>query len=290
MTISLKPETSATLNEGMQAVGAAIELPFPAPVFYVVNGDPRLKSAGGAQYYGGWATDADKLIEASVVWTENGTVPDGLERTEMMSAGNKTLDVFTARSIVVAPIDMRKSWFTQDQNGSIQRSPDYFQGARQHIQALCMLAEKHEDGTFLAWGPCVLSAKGMQAKRLHYSFTDWSRKIASTRKKIAPDVPDFCFYLAIGTFGKERKSEMVGQQGAQSAITPIGAYLPETISEQLLESLFVGQDVADQMALIRNDAAEWLTAWGTPTQKNGGQKHGGGHMAGPAYPEDEIPF
>jgi hypothetical protein len=254
-------ETNDTLQEGMSNVGHAIELPFPAPVMYVINGEAMLKQVGGAPYFGGWETDADKLLEIAPIWGKS-TAPIGFSQSEKVTDAGKSLNVFTSRNILVAPIDMRKSWFKKSEN-SIERNQDYFPGARQHIQALCYAGEYVEGSkTIVPWGPVVLSAKGYQAKYLHYAFSDWTKNIKATRDRVAPGTPDFCFYLNIGTFGKDRFTKMVGPEGSQSPITPISVKLPEKLDENILKLCFVGKDVAKEMAAMRKDAAEWLSAWG----------------------------
>lgn len=284
MPISLDTETAAALNQTSIVASGAIELPFPAPYLWVINGDARLKTTGDARYFGGWATDAEKMAEISLIYggTES---PAGWLREEIVAESNKSLDCYLTRSVLCAPIDLRKSWFVMATGGSVSRSPDYFAGSRQHVQALVWLAGKSADGKITPWGPAVLSAKGFQAKNLLQSFADWTHQTESLRRKIAPGVPAWCFYLAIGTFGKERKTKMVGASGAQSPITPIGAYIPDHLTEETLESLFVGQEIASEMVRAKQDAAEWLQAWGTPSPKPAGQ-------AAPqaALPPDESDF
>ncbi len=157
MTIVLNPDTAAELREGMQ-VSNAVELPFLAPVFYALNGDQKLRQLGGAQYFGGFAADAAKLLDA---WADQGAFP-GLVRLDR-PVKNKTIDEFITRALIVAPIGTRSSWFSEGQDGNLTRSADYFPGARMHVQALVMVAHKKDDGTFEPWNAAVLSGKGHQA-------------------------------------------------------------------------------------------------------------------------------
>ena len=46
-----------------------------------------------------------------------------------------------------------------------------------------------------------------------------------------------------------------------SAITPIGAYLPNDMTEETMESLFVGNDTAKMMVDLKDQAKEWIEAW-----------------------------
>jgi hypothetical protein len=107
----------------------------------------------------------------------------------------------------------------------------------------------------------VLTAKGYQARNLLDAFNLWNKATAPIRWKAAPGVPAWCFYLSLGTYGKERHVMNVGKPGAQSPITPITAYIPESFDEELISSLFVGEELAEKMAELQDQAADWLGAW-----------------------------
>jgi hypothetical protein len=91
--------------------------------------------------------------------------------------------------------------------------------------------------------------------------------------------------MALGTFGKERQSLNVGKPGAQSPITPITAYVHERYSEELLASLFVGNEVASIMSDLQDQAHDWLNAW------KGGLLEEPAEFAENVFtPDEEIPF
>jgi hypothetical protein len=99
-------------------------------------------------------------------------------------------------------------------------------------------------------------------------------------------VPAWCFYLSLGTFGKERQVANVGKPGAQSPITPITAYIPDKLTDELMSSLFVGNEVAEKMAQLQDQAAEWLNAWSEPAMSDVDE-----FAPEPVFaPEEEIPF
>jgi hypothetical protein len=264
MTIQIDQETLDEFQGTMQTSGT-IELPFPVPYIWVINGDLKLKELGGPQAFGGWQVEAEKMLEAGLPYGQT-EPPSGYVRKNVLDGKGKQVDSFLTRSVIVAPIDFRKSWFMKTPGGLVQRSADYFEGSRQHAQALVYLAGKKE-GVFQPWGPAVLSAKGWQVKNLLKAFESWNKATTTPRQKVAPGVPAWFFYLAIGTFGAEVNTVMVGKGSDTSPITPISAYIPEKITEEQVESLFVGQEVADDMAMLKRDAQEWLHAWGSPTPR-----------------------
>ncbi len=289
MTIEIPEEIGNRLSEGMAGEGGA-QLPFLAPVLWIVNGNLRLKSVGGAQYFGGWATNQEDIDSAAESLGKN--IPAGLTADEMTSKDGKPFSVYTARAVIVAPIAVRTSWTARDGG---MRMHDYFPGARHHGQALVYLASK-EGQKYTPWGPAVLSAKGFQVKNLMSAFDVWNKATLGIRRKVAPKVPAWCFYLAIGTFGQEAKQVMVGAASSQSPITPIGPFLPESgVTEELLVRLFVGQEVAAEMADLLEQAQDWLNAWKQDRQGNNG---GGmpadyaGEYPDPVEPgtEEDVPF
>jgi hypothetical protein len=138
------------------------------------------------------------------------------------------------------------------------------------------------------WGPAVLSAKGFQVKNLLGSFGAWDKHTSTLRRKIAVGVPAWCFYLAVGTFGKDRHQVMVGS-GSQSPITPVGAYLPENLSEETLSKLFVGQQVAEAMVQYMDGAADWLSAWRDASKDQLGERPAENDYS-QEPPMEDIPF
>jgi hypothetical protein len=252
------------LNDGMLAGGQSVQLPFTAPFFYVVNGDIRLKAMGGVPYFGGWSVDAESCLDAAQEYGQE-MQPLGFSRAESVGRGNKTIEIFQSRSILVAPIGIRRSWISEDPStGSIKRAADYFAGARQHTQLLAYVG--HKDGIIKPWAPGVLTAKGWQANFLQDAIKAWKNHIEKARKAAAPNVPAWCFYLSLGTFGSEVKLKSVGK-GSQSTITPIEAYLPDQVNAELLEKLYVGKQIYADMVALKEDAKEWLEAWGHPSPK-----------------------
>lgn len=287
--IQLDQDLARRLDQGMRS-GEVIELPFPVIYTWALTGQANFKNmyqVAPALYYGGWACKKDDM---DAVCDSSGLKPPaGWAEATIPTRDGKEFEAFTARSVIIAPFGKRLSWIGHDG----KRSPDYIEGGRRHVQVLAYLAEKQGEngsGKYVPWGPVVLTAKGYQARNLMDAFSKWDKASAPTRRKIAPGVPAWCFYLALGTFGKERKAENVGKPGAQSPITPIAAYIPEQLTEEQIARLFVGDTVAAIMADLQEQAQEWLSAWSQPLDEAAGE----GPQAPENFPGDptyeDIPF
>lgn len=255
--INLNPMIANALKGALDDE-TGVELPFPAPLLYVKNGQPAYKQLNNAQYFGGWAADAEKMEEAI---DEGGkTFPLSLASATESKKDGEEYKIYCARAVVVAPVGRRISWVTES-NGDVKRSTKYGKGSRMHIQLLAYMAEKKEKA-IVPWGPVVLSAKGIQAGNVLGAFREWSKASKEIRKKCANALDAAWFYLPIGTFG-ERQVKEVGK-ATKNSITPIRAYIPEAVDEAYLTRMFVGADVAAEMAGYKTQAAEWLNAWKEP--------------------------
>ncbi len=257
MTIKMDPQLARELERSMDT-GARTRLPFAAPYLWVVNGDPKMKPLGGALYYGGWITRAEEML---AVCEEKGVaVPPGFARQPIPLRNGEEFEGFATRYVLVAPIGARSAWLQGSNNLHVSR---YQEGARRHVQALCLLGSKHgENGsaTVIPWGPVVLTAKGYQATYLVKAFREWEKKTKPLRQKVAPGVPAACFYMAVGTFGDKPEVMNVGR-AESSTITPIRLYLPSALTEKTMEQLFVTEALAQLMVELRKEAEPWLNAW-----------------------------
>ena len=282
--ITIDSELAKKLEGGMRS-GEAIELPFPVVYVWALNGQAGYKSQGGALYYGGWAAkaeDANALAQTTGV-----NIPACWNPVVIASRDGSEFEAYTTRYLFVAPIGKRESWLLDG-----KRYPAYIEGGRRHLQALCYLAEQlGEKGSFTyePWGPVVLTAKGYQARNMLDAFARWNKATASIRYKIAPGVPAWCFYLLVGTYGRERLAINVGKPGAQSPITPISVYVADKLKEDDISGLFVGSKVAVEMSNYQDQAAEWLGAWKQPIV-DGAQEAEQFAPENAAPAEDDIPF
>ncbi len=291
MTITLDKRISEEMGDPMAGEGE-IKLPFPAPVFWVLNGRAELKQLGGARYYGGWATNAEDLddIAAQI----NKPIPAGLAASEFIpreAKEDEAVNIYSARFVSVALISRRLSSMTKDG----QRFPGYHKGASPHLQALCYLAYK--DGSdkkspkIVTWSPVVLSAKGYQAGYLLDAFTKWENSTAKARREFAPGVKAHFFFATVGTFGDKPKNKIVGTGKNTSPITPLELYQLPEINEDLLKMLFVGETLANDMLTLKNEARDWLDAWKTPKTEQKISNTENELPSDEQYPaEDELPM
>lgn len=278
--INLDNNLAKKLDMGMRG-GDAVDLPFSVVYIWAMNGQPSLKSQGGALYYGGWACKAEDL--QTTAESQGLSIPKEWKQVSIASRDGDEFEAYTTRSLIIAPIGKRESWLLDG-----KRFSEYTEGGRRHLQVLAYLAFAHnENGArqMIPWGPVVLTAKGYQARNLLDAFSQWNRSTAQIRWKVAPGVPAWCFYLSLGTFGKERQAVSVGKPGAQSPITPISAFIPEKFTEELLASLYVGNEVAAKMSELYDQASDWLNSWrsNAPAEIEEFQE-------GSLPPAEDIPF
>lgn len=257
--MNLNPEIAKALGEGMRNEGG-IELPFPTPVLYAINGQPAYRGANNAQYYGGWATDYDKLDD--VLGLTDRAFPLTFVQAEATTRDtNKSYQIACTRVVLVAPIGKRQSWISKE---GTNRASHYLAGYRQHLQVLAYLAQREDEKTLRAWGPVTLSAKGYQAGKILQAFKEWDSRSATPRKKYT--LPANVFWLPIGTFG-ERVTEKVGKGNLTSPITPVAAFLPKEVDDDYLTKMFVGETIALEMHGLYLQAKSWLEAWNADALK-----------------------
>lgn len=267
MPIQLSKDIADRLNEGVD-VGGGNQLPFVAPLAFFRNGNAALKELKNAAYYGGWiikSLDMDETIRAYNMDQH----PAEWKQVEISPKEGEPFSGYMTRHVVVAPIAFRSAWKHKDTGVIYPEGGDYVQDTRHVAQALVYAATKVTEGKDVFYQPTfplVLSVRGYQVTNLKSAFQTWNKYTASARKTYAPGVPAWCFYLAVGTFGTEFKSISVGKGSQKSPITPVVPYLPETITEQTLEVLFVGEGMAGTMADMVEDSKEWVNSWKTPVQ------------------------
>jgi hypothetical protein len=112
---------------------------------------------------------------------------------------------------------------------------------------------------------------------------DWSKHTAVIRSQIAPGLPAFMFYSAIGTFGDQPVFEMVGQGSQKSSITPVGVRQAE-LTPELMQKIYGGEALLDAITKVQDDSKQWVSAW------NVASKSGGSSDSLPEEEPTEYPY
>ena len=266
------PEPEFEIPEGADALGAqmktgdGIELPYPVLYGQAHNGNALMEEIGGVRYYGGWVFEkakADEFLAAN-----NLAVPSIFSKVEKIKpkTGN-AYDAYTTRTLHLAVVAKRFSWHNANTH---QRAPQYFDGARRHLQLVAMLgaanlATKKFDPLF----PVVLTIKGYQVAEVYEAFNVWEKATAEQRRALVgqgkPTPASNLFYMALGTHGEKFVEKSVGKN-QQSPITPFSVVVPEKdkLDKAYLLARYVGKDVAAQMIGWLNQSQEWLSVWNKP--------------------------
>ena len=264
MSIKLPASAQGAFNGNMQS-GSKVELPFYTPAFWIMNGKASMKQIGGVHFFGGWACESSKVEAAKEHWQDLIVPPLGLTSTEFVADSGQSMNVFAARSLYVAVIGVRQFSIAKV-NGEDRRVPPFTPGARPGVQILAVLGYRDADKNLRPWAPILLSAKGYQVNHLSKAVNAWGSALKPVLKKMGLDgAHPGLFWSAIGTFGEERKQELVGKGTDKSTITPVSVYIPTNeISEETVSKLYVGEDVADWMAELSGKAKDWLHAFDVP--------------------------
>ena len=292
MTINLPKNAQGAFDGNMQS-SAKIELPFITPAFWIINGKASMKTLGGVQYFGGWACEQGKVLQATESWRDLVAPPPGLVSMEYVpDDGGASLAVYAARSLYVAVIGVRMFSETTI-NGEKRRVAPFTPGARPGIQVLSVLGYRDENKYINAWAPIMLSAKGYQVNYLRKAVDVWAKTVKPLAKKLgAEGAHPGLFWSPIGTFGEERKQELVGGAGNKKAITPVSAYIPNDFNENMLSTLYVGEQNAEWMADLSLQARDWLHAFDNLATPAANPAAGEVHEPEepPFNPDDNIPF
>ncbi|MBI5954403.1 MAG: hypothetical protein HY865_22325 [Chloroflexi bacterium] len=287
------PQKAKDAMSGSMQTRSAVELPFPCPAFYVINGNPELEALQNSLYFGGWAANNENIKKTTEKWDVPEKIPGMYELKR--SKGDKTYFVQSARSIAFAPIGMRM-YSSIEVNGVERRVAPFTKGASPGIQVLGILGHKNEQRQLQAWAPVMLTASGYQVSHIQRSFETWRKAIMPHVKKLIPDYTDSVlnlFWMYIGTFG-DMAQVPAGppRRDGQKYITPIRPYVPDDLDEKKVESLFVGEGIANFMADIHEEAKEWLTVFSKMQQAASQQvvHEDATPFDEPPPPEDDIPF
>lgn len=289
MTLKIPNKAQGAFQENMDGQNK-IQLPFPAPPFYVLNGDANFEELGGVQYFGGFGASEQNVKAASEQW-ENCPYPiPGFQEKELKQDGKKIRSI-VSRSVVVAPIGMRLFSTIKGEDGKIRRFPPFTKKARPSIQVIAYLGYLNENKQITPWAPIMLTAKGFQVNHISDAFRNWKKAITPFMADIAPGMPSSItnlFWMNIGTFGPNPKFEPHGE----SSITPVGAFIPDDLDAKKVENRYVGESVAEFMADLASQSQDWISAYNKPGSdvQDDEPVAGNGSYEPDLPPEDDIPF
>lgn len=297
MPISI-PASAQTAFQGNMTENGKVELPFPVPAFWIVNGDKKLAALKSYQYFGGFACAADKVKTASEHWDPIPPFPiPGYTADKLPQASGPEMDVIASRKLIIAAIGMREySTITDPSSGNVRRVPPFTKGARPGMQVLCLLGYKENQASPITpWAPILITAKGYQTNHVKTAIMNWRKTIKPHVQKLIPGANDSIlnlFWMYIGTFGDAANFQTVGIAPNVKSITPIVAHIPDEITEKQVENMYVGEPIAEFMADLSEQSQDWLKVFKQPQANTPAV----GHLefeddyVPPPPPEDDIPF
>jgi hypothetical protein len=243
------------------------------PIIQWVNGDKRMKSAGGVPYTGGWFMNGE-MIDADEL--------PGWEKGELVHSNNESTEGFFTRDLTFAIIRRRRSWRLRVDN-------------REHIFAWDKYDESKEFGapfnetpygrlhvlvvvkSLEEMGPFVLTMRGSISKAFSPSRKEDTIINQVNRLVIRPanalahkkgssnNWPLYAFWLTVGPKRDDKGNpvyDAVGREGQQSYVTLpalLGAHDKMTPKE--LGGLYVGRENLAALAQHYLDTEEWQTAF-----------------------------
>mgnify|MGYP003444532393 CR=1 FL=1 len=228
-----------------------IQLPFPTLRLHWHNGSPQAAKEG-VKYFGGWFSSDDKpdFISDLNALGRSEFPTDFVGPETWTSKDGKDYISYSGRAVLAAPIGTRVMWFQKDGKTSSK------------TEILVYLACRTKEGA-IAYAPAVLSAGGYAGNFIVDAFKKFVSDTAKLRAECAPGIGANYFYAAVGTFGKDRPTRLVGK-GAQSPIVQCVYAVPGgEWTEASLEKYFVGDEVAAEMNRLHDQALEWLHDKGT---------------------------
>jgi hypothetical protein len=236
---------SSDLGNPFQATGE-ISLPFPHLKLYWHNGKADAEPKG-AYHYGGWYCEADKFIPDIENFNVDPAVIGFKGPDTWHNQKGGEYQSYHIRSVSVAPIANRKYWFTDNE------------GRNKSTYALLafMATYSAEAKVFVPLGPVVLSASSYSGGFLEDAIKSFPTLTAEARKKVAPNVPSWQWYIPVGTFGTKRITKIVGTTKT-SPVVPAQIYAPEKGWENNISNYFVSNEVVEQMMDTKKAAQEWL--------------------------------
>jgi len=240
-----KLETSAFVSK----------LPFEHAFIVWRRGEGR-GEVNSVDKHGGWTLDTNLL-------DLNPHLRPNWQSEQFVTSKGNTFVAAATRQLVFAPIRRRVRWVANDYGST---------SSQMHLLvqvAIKVKADNPNGFVFQPWMPAVLTLSGTMTREMDNALKEWQDYTADLR---APhEVPYQLFYTAYGTFGDYNPKTF--QNGGY--ITPVYCYKPDPMTDKVLESLFVGEEIANQMFELHDLAEDWAREW----DDNGGDKANSGDQS-----------
>ena len=236
-----------------------VELPFPYLRLSWNNGNQHASKIEKAKYFGGFQRGEDHIQE-DLLKMQMETVPSYFsEPTEWTSEEERNYQARSSRYLYAAPLIAKVDWYkSKDRTSGEERL-----GHR--LDFLVYLANIEEQQV-RPWGPAVISSHGYAASGIEDAFKDWAKDSRDARKEFAPGIDPIFFYHVVGTFGDKRITRPAGEK---KVIVLCQYNHPETWTEEILNKLFVGEDIAAVLVDLQIQAKEWSEDTQANRQKAG---------------------
>jgi hypothetical protein len=231
------------------------------PYIQWVNGDKRLKAAGGVPYTGGWALPAANIaLDAVPGWTRGELAHD-----------NGSTDVWFRRDLTVSVVRTRKAWTVYDGQATRMFAWNQYDAAkaagkpRGKLQILCYVKGLEEHG------PHMLTLRGSFARAFSDNVGAALAKYVlgpvnkeNQRRGVKAKFPMRAFWLSVGpdrdATGEPRFTEVGVRPNSSLVVLPVALGLSDKLTMQDIGKLFVGKDVLTVGTVAFMEAEQWATA------------------------------
>lgn len=253
---------------------ATVELEGPTyPVIQWVNGDKRMKNAGGVPYTGGWflngeAIDAEEL--------------PGWEAGELIHSDGESTEGFFARDLTFAIVRRRRSWRLRVDNKEHIFAWDKYDEAREfgapfnetpygRLHVLVAVQGLEEMGPFMLTMRGSISKMFSPSRKEDTIYNQINRLLlrpanALARKRGKENVwPMYAFWVTVGPKRDDKGApvyDTVGREGQQSTVTfPSLLGLHDKMTPAEIGGRFIGKANLEAFAQFWLDAEEWQAAF-----------------------------
>lgn len=211
------------------------------------------------QFHRGDLSNSNPLLKAGCyqlpVESFGSIVGDTWESTLVSHAGNVSVNSFLLAKIHLSVLGFQKRWFVV-KNNRTEFLNHYQEGSKSRFRLMGICKELYALGY---QEPILVTVSGMNAKHLDDALKRFKADLITTAARLAKrSFPAYAFWMPL----------IVGPKAAvknNQYITPPGLDLNGKVDQDLLERLFVGDEVLSLAASYWGEAQLW-TQQGKPAQ------------------------